>query len=56
VVERIQRALDPLCLAFVHVNPESRVSARPGPAARELAQDGWRVGSPSMERNPRRGR
>jgi len=43
VVERIQRALDPLCLAFVHVNPESRVSALPGPAERELAQDGWRV-------------
>ena len=42
-VERVQRALDPLCLAFVQVNPESRVAVRPGPAERELVQDGWRV-------------
>ncbi len=43
VVLGIQRALDPLCLAFVRVNPESRVKAAPGPAPRELAQGAWRV-------------
>ncbi len=43
VVLGIQRALDPLCLALVHVNPESRVKAAPGPAPRELAQGAWRV-------------
>ena len=43
VVAGVQRALDPLCLAAVHVNPESRVKVAPGPAPRELAQDGWRV-------------
>ncbi len=39
----IQAALDPLCLAFVHVNPESRVKVEAGPAPRELAQHGWRT-------------
>ncbi|TAH38745.1 MAG: hypothetical protein EYC70_03655 [Planctomycetota bacterium] len=43
VVAGVQRVLDPLCLVFVHVNPESRVKAAPGPAAPELAQGGWRV-------------
>ncbi len=43
VVLGIQRVLDPLCLAFVHVNPESRVSAERGPAPRELPQHQWRV-------------
>jgi hypothetical protein len=41
--EAIQQALDPLCLALVHINPESRVHADPGPAAPELIQQGWRV-------------
>ncbi len=43
VVAGIQAALDPLCLALVRVNPESRVKVLPGPAERELVQDGWRV-------------
>jgi hypothetical protein len=42
-VAGIQRALDPLCLAAVHVNPESRVKVTEGPAPRSLAQHGWRV-------------
>jgi hypothetical protein len=41
-VAAIQSVLDPHCLAFVHINPESRVSAREGPAPRRLAQHGWR--------------
>ncbi|MBI3858424.1 MAG: CehA/McbA family metallohydrolase [Planctomycetes bacterium] len=37
----IQEALDPLCLAGVHINPESRVKVEPGPAARKLMEQGW---------------
>ncbi|HLF94690.1 MAG TPA: CehA/McbA family metallohydrolase, partial [Planctomycetota bacterium] len=37
----IQEALDPLCLAGVHVNPESRVKVDPGPAPRKLMEQGW---------------
>ena len=39
----VQDALDPLCLACVTINPESRVKATAGPAAPKLAQNGWRV-------------
>ncbi len=39
----IQAALDPLCLAFVHINPESRVKVEAGSAERELVQHGWRT-------------
>jgi len=42
-VTKIQAVLDPLCLALVNINAESRVKAEPGPAARELWQHGWRV-------------
>jgi hypothetical protein len=35
---RAQAALDPLCLAIVNVNPESRVKVAEGPALKELAQ------------------
>lgn len=42
-VAGVQAALDPLCLAFVNINPESRVKVAPGPAAAELIQHGWRV-------------
>ena len=38
----IQDALDPLCLAGVMISPESRVKVVPGPAPRELVQNGWR--------------
>jgi hypothetical protein len=39
----IQQALDPLCLAAVNINPESRVKVADGPAAKRLMQQGWRV-------------
>ncbi len=39
----IQSALDPLCVAEIEINPESRVKVNEGPAARELNQNGWRV-------------
>jgi hypothetical protein len=40
---KVQDVLDPLCLAVVSVNPESRVKVAAGPADKTLAQDGWRV-------------
>jgi hypothetical protein len=39
----IQSALDRHCLVEVTINPESRVSAKEGPAARDLMQQGWRT-------------
>lgn len=42
-VRAIQRVFDPLCLAGIEINPESRVKARPGPARAEVVQHGWRV-------------
>jgi hypothetical protein len=42
-VEKIQRALDPLCLVGVTINPESRVKVQPGGAPKELMEQGWRV-------------
>jgi hypothetical protein len=42
-VEKIQAVLDPLCIAGVSVNPESRVKVQAGPAAKELIEQGWRV-------------
>ena len=42
-VAAIQRVLDPLCLAGVTINPESRVKVEEGAAPRELVQQGWRV-------------
>jgi hypothetical protein len=41
--ESIQKVFDPLCLAAVHINPESRVKVARGPAAAKLMQSGWRV-------------
>ena len=41
--ERVQEALDPLCLAVVNINPESRVKVAEGPAEKVLSQQGWRV-------------
>ncbi|HVS18188.1 MAG TPA: CehA/McbA family metallohydrolase, partial [Planctomycetota bacterium] len=38
----LQEVLDRHCLAFVEINPESRVKASAGPAPRELVQHGWR--------------
>ena len=42
-VQQIQRILDPLCLALVSVNPESRVKVTEGPVRKELVQQGWRT-------------
>ncbi len=35
--------LDPLSIAFVNINPESRVKVAEGPAKKELIQQGWRT-------------
>ncbi|PHS01126.1 MAG: hypothetical protein COA78_23145, partial [Blastopirellula sp.] len=43
VAEAIQNVLDPMCLALVNINPESRVKGAIGPAKAELAEQGWRV-------------
>ena len=42
-VKTIQETLDPLCIAVVTINPESRVKAAEGPAQKELMQQGWRT-------------
>ena len=39
----IQQVLDPYCVAFVHISPESRVKVDEGPAEKELVQQGWRT-------------
>lgn len=41
-VKAIQQILDPLCLAQVHINAESRVKVSEGPVAKQLMQQGWR--------------
>jgi hypothetical protein len=41
--EAIQKLFDPLCLAGVNINPESRVKVARGPAQADLVQQGWRV-------------
>src|SRR5207248_2653162 len=38
-LELLQELLDPLCLAAVSINPESRVKAARGPAPAELVRD-----------------
>ncbi|MBP86921.1 MAG: hypothetical protein CMJ64_09415 [Planctomycetaceae bacterium] len=42
-VRAIQDALDPLCLAGININPESRVKVARGAAAAKLNEQGWRV-------------
>ncbi len=42
-VSAIQRLLDPLALAAVNVNPESRVKVETGPAKKVLNEQGWQV-------------
>ena len=39
----LQRVLDPHCLVFVDITPESRVKVVAGPARPELVEQGWRV-------------
>ncbi|MFK8113104.1 MAG: CehA/McbA family metallohydrolase, partial [Rubripirellula sp.] len=41
--QAIQAILDPLCVAGVHINAESRVKVQEGPAKKELMQQGWRA-------------
>ena len=41
MVRNIQKILDPFCIAFVDINPESRVKVSPGPALPTLHQEGW---------------
>lgn len=42
-VAAIQKVLDPLCLAGVNINAESRVKVAVGPASKKLLQQGWRI-------------
>ncbi|HEY2841701.1 MAG TPA: CehA/McbA family metallohydrolase [Pirellulales bacterium] len=42
-VAQIQAVLDPLCLAGVSINPESRVKVAAGVVPKTLMQHGWRV-------------
>lgn len=42
-VKAVQAILDPYCIAFVNINPESRVKVRRGPAKPVLQQNGWRT-------------
>ena len=42
-VKRIQEILDPLCVAVVNINPESRVKVSEGEGEKELMQHGWRT-------------
>ena len=42
-VREVQAALDPLCLALVTVNPESRVKVSEGPVKKRLLEQGWRT-------------
>jgi hypothetical protein len=41
VTKEIQSLLDPLCLAAVEINAESRVHVVPGPAPAKLMEQGW---------------
>jgi hypothetical protein len=42
VVQGVQEILDARCLAWIEINPESRVKVQRGPAKAELLQGGWR--------------
>ncbi|MEI6538292.1 MAG: CehA/McbA family metallohydrolase [Planctomycetota bacterium] len=42
-IKQLQLILDPLCLAFVNINAESRVKVTEGPVKKELMQQGWRA-------------
>jgi hypothetical protein len=42
-IRDIQRVLDPYVIAFVQINPESRVKVGVGPAKPELQEQGWRT-------------
>ena len=40
-VRGIQEILDPLCVATININAESRVKVAEGPGKKELVQHGW---------------
>ena len=42
-IEAIQKVLDPLCLARIDINAESRVKVAAGQAPRQLVEQGWTV-------------
>lgn len=42
-LEQIQKVLDPLCIAGVNINPESRVKVKVGAAPKHLEEQGWRT-------------
>ncbi|MFO1002769.1 MAG: CehA/McbA family metallohydrolase [Planctomycetaceae bacterium] len=42
-IRDIQEILDPLCLAMININAESRVKVAEGPVKKELMQQGWRA-------------
>lgn len=42
-VREIQKVLDPLCLAVITINAESRVKVGEGPIKPELMEQGWRT-------------
>jgi hypothetical protein len=42
-IKQIQSVLDPLCVAGVNINPESRVKVAVGAAEKRLEQHGWNV-------------
>ncbi len=41
--DRIQTILDPICIAVVEINAESRVKVQAGPCPKALMQNGWRA-------------
>jgi hypothetical protein len=41
LVEEVQSILDPYCIAYVNINPESRIKVERGPAVPSLIQHGW---------------
>ncbi|MFP6880467.1 MAG: CehA/McbA family metallohydrolase, partial [Roseibacillus sp.] len=43
LVKGVQAVFDPLCLAGVNINPESRVKVAAGPASPDLVEAGWTV-------------
>jgi hypothetical protein len=43
VVEEIQKLLDPLCVAAIHINAESRVKVIEGSVEKSLVQNGWQT-------------
>jgi hypothetical protein len=43
VLSAVQELFDPICLAAIHINAESRVKVIEGPVNKQLVQNGWRT-------------